>query len=105
MSLKYSNLQHLAQRGMLHDEGVYSDPYLFKPERFLPVDLGGLGEPDCVPTIFGYGRRICPGRYLAEAGLWTYAANILAVLDISPVKNELGNEVLPRPESGPDIIR
>ncbi|CAE6488094.1 unnamed protein product [Rhizoctonia solani] len=39
--------------GMLHNKETYSDPYTFKPERFLG------DEPDSDPTTyaFGFGRR------------------------------------------------
>ncbi|PIL34529.1 cytochrome P450 [Ganoderma sinense ZZ0214-1] len=90
--------------GIMHDEAVYSDPLTFKPERFLPRSAGGLGEPDCAPAVFGYGRRICPGMHLAEASLWMYAARILAVLDIKPVRGEDGMEVPPREEPGAGVI-
>ena len=89
----------------MHDPKVYSDPFTFKPERFLPPSAGGLGEPDCAPTVFGYGRRVCPGQHLASASLWAYAAAIFAVLDVAPVKDDEGNVVLPRAECGPEIIR
>ncbi|KAM5545443.1 hypothetical protein V8D89_000481 [Ganoderma adspersum] len=90
--------------GIMHDETVYSDPLAFKPERFLPVSAGGLGEPDCAPAVFGYGRRICPGMHLAEASLWMYAAGMLAVLHIKPVRGEDGGELPPRAELGPGVI-
>ncbi|EJF60322.1 cytochrome P450, partial [Dichomitus squalens LYAD-421 SS1] len=90
--------------GIMHDETIYSDPFTFKPERFLPKAAGGLGEPDCVPTVFGYGRRICPGMHLAESSLWMYAACMLAVLDIAPVRDESGKETPPNAEAGPGII-
>ena len=89
----------------MHDESVYSDPFAFKPERFLRKDLGGLEEPDPVPTVFGWGRRICPGMHLAEASLWIYAAHILAVMDVVPAKNTRGEDVLPREEPTPGIIK
>ncbi|KIP07466.1 hypothetical protein PHLGIDRAFT_13173 [Phlebiopsis gigantea 11061_1 CR5-6] len=90
--------------GIMHNETIYSEPFAFKPERFLPVTAGGLGEPDCVPTVFGYGRRICPGMHLAESALWIYAATMFAVVDITPVKDAGGNAVPPREEAGLGII-
>jgi cytochrome P450 len=41
---------------MLHDESVYADPFRFRPERYLPKDQGGNGEPLPVGN-FGFGRR------------------------------------------------
>lgn len=47
-------------RLMLHDPELYSDPYEFRPERFLPTDENG--KPQKVPMdpkkiAFGFGRR------------------------------------------------
>lgn len=41
---------------MSHDEKVYKDPFVFRPERYLPKDEGGNGEPLPVGN-FGFGRR------------------------------------------------
>jgi cytochrome P450 len=41
---------------MLHDESVYADPFRFWPERYLPKEQGGNGEPFPVGN-FGFGRR------------------------------------------------
>ena len=38
---------------MLHDPEVYSDPFEFKPERFL----GESPERDPRDICFGFGRR------------------------------------------------
>ncbi|KAJ3560510.1 hypothetical protein NP233_g10793 [Leucocoprinus birnbaumii] len=48
---------------MLHDPRSYSDPMSFNPSRFL----GSNPEQDPRQICFGFGRRICPGRVLAEA--------------------------------------
>ena len=89
----------------MHDENVYTSPLTFMPERYLPKTAGGLEEPDPVPTVFGWGRRICPGMHLAEASLWIYAANLLAAMDIRPVKNEKGEDLLPREEGSLGVIK
>ena len=41
---------------MTHDEDVYSDPFEFKPERFLEEN-GHIPEPDSRAVAFGFGRR------------------------------------------------
>ncbi|TFY63995.1 hypothetical protein EVG20_g6101 [Dentipellis fragilis] len=84
------------RRGMMHDSAVYASPHTFEPARFLPP----RAERDPIPTAFGFGRRICPGMHLAEAGVWLYAACMLAVFDIAP---RTGVEV--RCEAGEGIIR
>ena len=40
----------------------------FKPERFLVPEAERPLDPNNI--AFGYGRRICPGRYVAENHLW-----------------------------------
>ncbi|KIJ51013.1 hypothetical protein M422DRAFT_244990 [Sphaerobolus stellatus SS14] len=63
---------------ILHDPESYADPYTFRPERFIPEENGGTSERD--PTIgsFGYGRRICSGKNLAEATVWLTMATLLS---------------------------
>ena len=41
---------------MSKDSKVYSDPYTFNPDRYIPRTEGGKGEPDPVGN-FGFGRR------------------------------------------------
>lgn len=82
-------------KAMMHDERVYSDPKEFHPERFMPVDQGGRGEP--LPNgQFGFGRRICPGNHLAEASVWVVAANMLSTMKIEKAVDAEGNEVNPK---------
>ncbi|RDB17493.1 hypothetical protein Hypma_000997 [Hypsizygus marmoreus] len=54
-------------------------PDLFLPERHL----GNTDLPDPRELVFGFGRRICPGRHFAETSAWFMIANILATLEIS----------------------
>ncbi|KAK0652564.1 cytochrome P450 [Cercophora newfieldiana] len=66
---------------MSHDPSVYADPFRFHPERYLPREEGGNGEPLPVGN-FGFGRRICIGRNLAENSLLIVLATMLATVDI-----------------------
>ena len=43
-------------RAILRDPDTYSDPDLFKPERYLAGD-GSVPEPDPRMAVFGFGRR------------------------------------------------
>ncbi|GJJ05842.1 hypothetical protein Clacol_000029 [Clathrus columnatus] len=64
-------------RYLLHSEDVYGlDGDVFNPERFLKE---GVKDPD---PAFGYGRRVCPGRYLAENVLFIIVASVLYTFDI-----------------------
>ncbi|QLI73086.1 Multifunctional cytochrome P450 monooxygenase af510 [Metarhizium brunneum] len=73
-----------------HDPQVYSNPSSFDPGRFLEP----RNEPD--PTgIFGYGRRICLGRYLANATIFLTIAQTLAIFNISKAIDKNGVEIKP----------
>lgn len=64
---------------MQHDPKIYSDPMVFRPSRFLGSDP----EPDPRQTCFGFGRRICPGRIMADASIFISCVMTLAVYNIS----------------------
>ncbi|OBZ74683.1 O-methylsterigmatocystin oxidoreductase [Grifola frondosa] len=60
------------------------------PSRaFLPPTSSSATALEKPPVLtpyyfaFGYGRRVCPGQYLAEAVLFMNAAQILSTFDIS----------------------
>lgn len=79
-------------RSFCHDPSVYSEPDKYRPERFL----GDNPERDPDKSgVFGWGRRICPGRGLAQQGGWMLLAKTLASMDILPVKDANGRDVLP----------
>ncbi|VDC03998.1 unnamed protein product [Peniophora sp. CBMAI 1063] len=80
--------------GMLHDPEVYANPHDFKPDRFIARD-GRPAEPDPRLCFFGFGRRICPGRELADVSVWIETAVILATLRIGKARDEAGNEITP----------
>ncbi|KAL3462651.1 cytochrome P450 [Aspergillus heterothallicus] len=66
-----------------HDPTDYKDPMSFNPERFL----GSSPERDPQAFVFGFGRRICPGRILADSSLYLTVAMSLAAFDISKPEN------------------
>ena len=78
---------------MFHDPDIYPDPMVFKPERFRGDDA----EMDRMGIVFGFGRRACPGRYLAEGTVFAFIATILATCRILPGLDENGQEVMPDP--------
>ena len=74
----------------------------FKPERFLMRD-GHKPEPDPLMFVFGFGRRVCPGEYLADNNLYLNIAQSLAVFDIKK-SMENGSEVAPALKFEPGLI-
>ncbi|KIY47199.1 cytochrome P450, partial [Fistulina hepatica ATCC 64428] len=90
-------------KAISRDEMIYKDPERFNPARFLPKPYGG-GEPPFTAG-FGYGRRICPGRHLANAELFIAVASILSVFDIRPAVDSNGVEILPTLKMTSGIVR
>ncbi|OGM46071.1 putative flavonoid 3-hydroxylase [Aspergillus bombycis] len=76
-----------------HDPEVYSDPMSFRPERFLASD-GHTPERDPHTLVFGFGRRICPGRPLADFNNFLTIARSLAVFRIRKAMKD-GKEIDP----------
>ncbi|KAJ7142156.1 cytochrome P450 [Mycena crocata] len=64
------------------DPETYPEPELFQPERFL----GPNPQPDPRKTVFGYGRRMCPGNALAEQTMFIIVVRTLATFEIQPKK-------------------
>lgn len=65
--------------GMVHDSNVCTEPYKFKPERWLE-------DPDLqLFSPFGYGRRKCPGEYMGRNSLFIVISRILWGYNVSHV--------------------
>ncbi|THH29298.1 hypothetical protein EUX98_g4897 [Antrodiella citrinella] len=78
--------------GMSRDEDVYSDPETFLPERFMNTN----DALDPKGFVFGFGRRLCPGREFADACIFMVLSNIVATMDFFRAKDEYGNEIAPQ---------
>ncbi|OJA17980.1 hypothetical protein AZE42_08944 [Rhizopogon vesiculosus] len=78
-------------RAMTHDEKKYPSPDEFKPERFLHKD--GSLTSDTMPLGFGWGRRICVGRHLADAAVWIAITSFLATFSVHKALDEDGKEI------------
>ncbi|KAJ2922481.1 hypothetical protein H1R20_g14609, partial [Candolleomyces eurysporus] len=77
---------------MLHDENIYPDPFEFNPDRFINPDTGELDYSharDPMHACFGFGRRICPGRFMAFESLWLAIASLIAVFDLEKAKEKV----------------
>ncbi|QYT01221.1 Cytochrome P450 oxidoreductase OrdA-like protein [Trichoderma simmonsii] len=84
---------------MHHDPQTYPDPFRFSPERFLEP----RNEPD-LSELFGYGRRICPGRYMADDSIFITMVRLLATFNISKAVDEQGVPMEPRVEQLPGLV-
>ncbi|KAK0480066.1 cytochrome P450 [Armillaria novae-zelandiae] len=66
---------------MLHDEKDYPNPFIFDPDRFMSAEGK---EPQPYPVAaFGFGRRICPGRYVASNTAWIAIASMASTLSFT----------------------
>ena len=86
---------------MLHDPNIFPNPESFHPERFLNANgtLRSLDKKeDPVEVGFGFGRRICPGMFLALNSIYIAIVQMLYVFEISTVRDGHGNEVVPEVE-------
>ena len=84
----------------MHDPKVYTSPDEFNPDRFIAT-CSKPAERDPHDIVFGFGRRTCPGRHVADASVFLSVASILATLDISKlVENGEVIEPVIEPSSG-----
>ncbi|THU97021.1 cytochrome P450 [Dendrothele bispora CBS 962.96] len=79
---------------MTHDPTIYHSPMTFKPERFTQPEP----ERDPRQFMFGFGRRICAGRHLADVSIFLACARVLSVFDITKYRDENGEAVMPDTE-------
>ncbi|KAI0602573.1 cytochrome p450 monooxygenase [Biscogniauxia sp. FL1348] len=100
---------------MAVDSTTYRNPHVFDPDRYNDDDnddddgtgnnqssaeeeRGGRGEPYPYGN-FGFGRRRCPGNWLALASVHIFLSTLLAVFRLEMARDEAtGNEKVPVPE-------
>ncbi|KAI0078414.1 cytochrome P450 [Panus rudis PR-1116 ss-1] len=68
--------------GMLHDPEDYPDPMEFRPERYIKDGKIDPNVRDPSTIAFGFGRRICAGRYIANSALFLIVALTLHTFNI-----------------------
>lgn len=84
----------------LHDPETYADPDVFDPARYLSP----RNEPDPSSHAFGYGRRVCPGRFFADSSLYLNIVQSLATFKINKMVDENGEEVTVEVKAKPGIL-
>ncbi|KAL0576517.1 hypothetical protein V5O48_005462 [Marasmius crinis-equi] len=81
---------------ILHDPELYGlDVESFNPERFMKKPGVEL-PPHPGEFAFGFGRRECPGKYLADNSLWIAIVYLLATFHMKKALDSKGNEVDPK---------
>jgi cytochrome P450 len=83
-------------RSILHNATDYPDPERFHPDRYLTPD--GQLDPtvrDPRTACFGFGRRVCPGRFFADASLFITVSTLLATVNVVRAKDAQGHEIVP----------
>ncbi|KIJ12559.1 hypothetical protein PAXINDRAFT_118044 [Paxillus involutus ATCC 200175] len=91
-------------RAMSRNEARYPNGDQFIPERFLTVE-GTLTDDDPAEYVFGFGRRICPGRHAGDASLWISIATMLATLEFNLAKDAEGKDVAFKPAYASGLTR
>ncbi|KAF8209614.1 cytochrome P450 [Mycena galopus ATCC 62051] len=79
---------------MTHDPERYADPMVFNPSRFIATDEREA-EQDPAQISFGYGRRVCPGKLLADNIVFLTCSSVLSVFKVSRLVGEDGAFVEP----------
>jgi len=92
---------------IFHDESLYPDPFAFNPDRFMQPAKDEQTEKlrDPLTYAFGFGRRICPGMYLAMDSIFVVIAMSLATLNIDKKKDANGQYVEPQVEYSTGTVR
>ncbi|KAG2123752.1 cytochrome P450 [Suillus clintonianus] len=83
---------------MGHDKELYPDPSRFDPGRHLTADGQLKDEPTYSHFGFGFGRRICPGRFFAASSLWAAVVSVLSTVEITNAKGEDGKDINVEPK-------
>nr|QPL17769.1 cytochrome P450 [Wolfiporia cocos] len=78
--------------GMTRDVETYPEPETFYPERFEEMDKLNADANDPRNLVFGFGRRLCPGRQFGDTSIWLAVANMLAIFEFRKAVNSANEE-------------
>ncbi|CCL99947.1 uncharacterized protein FIBRA_01972 [Fibroporia radiculosa] len=93
------------QVAMMRNSTIYPDPERFSPERFENLDADTMAKIDPTKIVFGFGRRICPGRTFGDSTVWLAFVSMLSVFDIRKARDAAGQEITPAPDFSDGLIR
>ncbi|KAI9496351.1 cytochrome P450 [Zychaea mexicana] len=87
-------------QAMHRNESFYSDAHAFVPDRYLrdlkPMHSSANSQVEGRDHFnFGWGRRTCPGAFLAELEIFNVYVRLFSKCVIEPVANEDGVPVYP----------
>ncbi|KAG0443137.1 hypothetical protein HPB47_015248 [Ixodes persulcatus] len=81
---------------MNHDSGLWDDPDIFRPERFLDPVTGKV-KHEVLPQLmsFGLGPRTCPGEKLAYVDMFYVFVRFMQRVDISAPEGKANTALEP----------
>ncbi|KZT30010.1 cytochrome P450 [Neolentinus lepideus HHB14362 ss-1] len=83
---------------MQHNERLFPEPLSFNPDRFMQ-DIDGRDDLTQGHYGFGFGRRVCPGRYLGARTVWIGITRLIWGFNICPGVDSDGRLVVPVPDN------
>jgi len=86
---RFGHRIHNYFRAINRDPKTYTNPHVFDPLRFLD------GKTPETKSIFGFGRRYCPGVGLADASMFLQITQMLAVFRLERTRDTHGHEIIP----------
>ncbi|GJJ06166.1 hypothetical protein Clacol_000355 [Clathrus columnatus] len=90
---------------MTRDKKYFPDPDVFRPGRFLSGELPESRVVDPLQTVFGFGRRSCPGQRVAEPSLFLAITMVLLTFNITKAKDpNTGEDITPVIETTPGLV-
>lgn len=84
---KGSTITWLQSPGM-QSKTLYTDPAKACPLRFLQHNKNRSSKPEPLPELFGYGKHICPGRFLAQIQMALLMKAFLSRFEFSLVSKQ-----------------
>jgi len=79
---------------ILRDPVAFPNPEAFDPSRFLAETEGSATARKVLDsTVYGWGKRACPGRHVGYSGVFIMISHILSCFEICKSVDDSGNEV------------